>query len=588
MPAAVHATKTINTKFLLFHWHARVCLRMIDQPSALPTVVTQAAPDSGRARVEIETALDVFDAAVEQFPKRPAVQFCGASLSYSDLGRKVQQRTALLRRLGVGPGVRLGLLLPNCPAVLIYTFAAYAVGATVVPVDPSLPSQTVMELLESAHVTCLVVSDQAMGIDVSDLLQNRAIERVIVVGYAQFLPMAAAAKLRLSQPFKRARSAVMGNSVVCLERDLLVDDRVEAVATKGLMPRRSAPSDCALLVALAADATIAYSLSHAQLMTNVRQLSAALPQLQSGSEAVLAAVPLSHPFALIAAVHVAIGRAAEIIIPSDMTPQTIAAAVKRNPPSVVASAPPVLAALLASGRLPSGALSRLRFGLSVGAPAPKHLHDAFAALTTAPLLQSYGVQAAFAGATRATDPRLPLGGWGLEQTSIVVRDLADRTRDVPRGERGEICVSGPQFADTKPRPDTAWVPTGDLGLIDTDGRIVLVDRVEDLIVAAGYLIYPGRIEDALLQHPDIVEAAVIGVSDGRRGNAPKAFVVTKRGAAITERDLRLHLAGRISKIEMPADLDFCTQLPHTSLGLVCKHTLRRQEQARQRGSARAL
>ena len=108
----------------------------------------------------------------------------------------------------------------------------------------------------------------------------------------------------------------------------------------------------------------------------------------------------------------------------------------------------------------------------------------------------------------------------------------------------------------------------------------MVDRVEDLIVAAGYMIYPSRIEDALLEHSNVTEAAVIGVSDGRRGNAPKAFVVLQRGIAVTERDLRLHLATRISKIEMPADIDFCTSLPRTAFGFVCKATLRRQEAGR--------
>jgi long-chain acyl-CoA synthetase len=154
-----------------------------------------------------------------------------------------------------------------------------------------------------------------------------------------------------------------------------------------------------------------------------------------------------------------------------------------------------------------------------------------------------------------------------------------------------LCISGPQV----PRAGhvspnlSAFVATGlhagdlrtgDLATLDAAGRIVVIDRVEDLIVAAGYVIYPRRIEAALLEHPGVSDAAAIGIDDGRRGQAPKAFVVLKRGLAITERDLRLFLADRISKIEMPADIDFTTRLPRTPYGLVCKMTLRRQEAAR--------
>jgi long-chain acyl-CoA synthetase len=115
-----------------------------------------------------------------------------------------------------------------------------------------------------------------------------------------------------------------------------------------------------------------------------------------------------------------------------------------------------------------------------------------------------------------------------------------------------------------------------LGAVDMEGQVFVVDRIEDMIVAAGYLIYPRRIEAALCEHPGVTEASVIGIGDIRRGQAPKAFVVLRRGFAVTERDLRLHLANRVSKIEMPSDIDFCSVLPRLPSGTVCKATLRMQ------------
>lgn len=525
--------------------------------------------------------LDQIEQAFARYTLRPALRFQGKTQSYRDLEQRVQERAGVLRRMGLSPGVTLGLLLPNCPAIVSYTLAAFSVGATVALLDPSAPdvdlAASVAELGIRHLVTCDLASVHAK---VEPLLQH-GIEQVVVIAYVTMLPMTTGAKLRLLQSHKLARIPAAHPQTI-IERDLLADQRDETVARAGATPRRAAADDIALRSRPSLQGPTALSTQRG-LATNVRQLLEALPELGGGSERLVAALPLSSPASFTLAVLVGLVRGAEIVIAADFAPSSLAARMRDAPPTILIVTPPILDALLTHPEGGGAGLGQLRYAVTVGAPAPVRLHHAFAAVSGAPLLQSWAVAAAasFAALTRADDAAVPLGGHCLALSRVMVRDLADPSREVPRGERGELCVAGPQIAPGL-ASGNGYLPTGDLGLVDGEGRIVLVDRVEDLIVAAGYLIYPRRIEAALLEHPGIEAAAIIGVDDGRRGNAPKAFVVARRGQAITERDLRLHLESRISRIEMPADIDFCARLPHTSSGFVCKPTLRRQEAVRQR------
>ena len=174
----------------------------------------------------------------------------------------------------------------------------------------------------------------------------------------------------------------------------------------------------------------------------------------------------------------------------------------------------------------------------------------------------------------------------MVDTAIEIRDPATGT-PLPAGERGEVCVRGPQvMAGYYNRPgDTAAVftegalRTGDIGYLDADGYLFLVDRIKDIILCGGYNVYPRVLEDALYEHPAVLEATVIGVSDAYRGQAPKAFVVLRPGAAATPEALRQHLAGYVSKIEMPREVVIRDSLPKTMVGKLSKKELVAESEA---------
>jgi long-chain acyl-CoA synthetase len=175
---------------------------------------------------------------------------------------------------------------------------------------------------------------------------------------------------------------------------------------------------------------------------------------------------------------------------------------------------------------------------------------------------------------------------------ISLRDLADPTKEVPLGERGELCVSGPQVMkgywkrpeETATQFVGSFLRTGDVAVMDEQGFFYIVDRIKDLIICSGYNVYPRRVEEAIYEHPAVEEVTVIGVPDQYRGEAPKAFVKLKQGMTATKEDILQHLLPKLSRIELPSEIEFRDQLPKTMIGKLSKKELR-QEQAQRKATA---
>jgi len=184
-------------------------------------------------------------------------------------------------------------------------------------------------------------------------------------------------------------------------------------------------------------------------------------------------------------------------------------------------------------------------------------------------------------------------GVPLAGTVVSLRDLADPTKEVPVGEKGEICIKGPQVMlgyykrpeDTAEQMVGEFLRTGDVARMDEDGYFFIEDRIKDLIISSGFNVYPRRVEEAIYEHPAVAEVTVIGIPDKKRGEAPKAFVRLKPGASVTVPELCDHLAARISKIEMPAEIEFRDELPKTMIGKLSKKELKAEEAAKRRQMA---
>jgi long-chain acyl-CoA synthetase len=236
-------------------------------------------------------------------------------------------------------------------------------------------------------------------------------------------------------------------------------------------------------------------------------------------------------------------------------------------------------------------MSSIRLCISGGAPLPVETRQRFIALTGCALMEGYGLSETSPVVSFTPPGRdykdgsvgLPVAG-----TLVEIRDPADATRILPTGERGEICIRGPQVmrgywgrqADTDQVMIDGALRTGDIGYLDDEGYLFLVDRIKDVIIAGGYNIYPRVLEEALYQHPAVRDAVVIGVPDMYRGQAPKAFVTLHEGSTATAAGLRDFLKDYVSKIELPREVEIRAELPKTMVGKLSKKELVAEELAK--------
>jgi long-chain acyl-CoA synthetase len=332
-------------------------------------------------------------------------------------------------------------------------------------------------------------------------------------------------------------------------------------------------------------------LTHANVYVNVQQVSSASPDLVDGVERVFGVLPFFHVFALTVVMNLGIAHAAEIIIMPRFALDDALKLIDKTKPTIMPGVPTLFNAIMNHPQIGDFDLSSLKFCLSGGAALPIEVKQRFEAVTGCKVVEGYGLSESspvvtcnpLEGPVKPGSIGMPLPG-----TVISLRDLGDPTKEVPVGEKGEICISGPQVMlgyykrpqDTAEQMVDGFLRTGDVARMDEQGFFFIEDRIKDLIISSGFNVYPRRIEEAIYEHPSVAEVTVIGIKDKKRGEAPKAFVRLKPGMSVTVPELCEHLAARISKIEMPSAIEFRDELPKTMIGKLSKKELKAEEAAK--------
>jgi long-chain acyl-CoA synthetase len=334
-------------------------------------------------------------------------------------------------------------------------------------------------------------------------------------------------------------------------------------------------------------------LTHANVYVNVQQVAAWAPDLKEGQERVLGILPFFHVFALTVVMNFGVAKGAEIIIMPRFSLDDALHLIDKTKPTVMPGVPTLFNAIMNHPKIKNFTLSSLKFCLSGGAPLPIEVKQRFEAVTGCNVVEGYGLSETSPVVTcNPLEGPLKVGSIGLPLpgTTISLRDLADPTKEVAPGEKGEICIAGPQVMlgyykrpqETADQTVGNYLRTGDVARMDEDGFFYIEDRIKDLIISSGFNVYPRRIEEAIYEHPAVAEVTVIGIKDAKRGEAPKAFIRLRPGQACSEHDIFEHLKSRISKIEMPALVEFRDELPKTMIGKLSKKELKAEEEKRAR------
>ncbi len=531
---------------------------------------------------------DMLDATVARHGARPAIDFMGRVTRYTDLARSVDRATAGLQALGVVKGTRVALCLPNTPYYPILFFATLKAGGIVVNVNPLYVERELRHLLVDSGAqiiaTCDIPDIQARVLAVAAEL---GLDHVITCPMADVLPRLKSIAYRLLRRSDIAPPPPSSPRHVTFAA-LLAPGK----APKPL-PVPVTPDDVAVLQYTGGTTGLpkAAMLTHDNLVSNADANLAHTGGDDTGADRILGVLPLFHVFALTTVLGAAVRIGAMMILMPRFDLHQTLEIIARTKPTYFPAVPTIFGAIAKLAETQTIDLSGIKTCISGGAALPAEVRHSFEALTGATLVEGYGLSEAspiitcnpIGGLNKPGSAGLPFPG-----TTIEIRDRDDPAKLLPRGENGEICVRGPQvmkgYWDQPAETANAFIDgalrTGDVGHLDADGYLFIVDRIKDLILCGGYNVYPRVIEEALYEHPAVVEAVVIGIPDAYRGQSPKAFVTLNAPGAATPDELRNFLRDKVSKIELPREVEIRESLPKTLIGKLSKKELVEEERIR--------
>jgi len=533
---------------------------------------------------------DLLDHAVEAHGAWPAVDFMGRRWTYAEIGALSRRAARGLQDLGVVKGMRVGLCLPNTPYYVICYFAILRIGAVVVNFNPLYTEREMAHQVTDSGCEVMIATDLALCLPkLEPLVGTTCLKRVVVCPFADVLP---AFKRRAFLLFKRADIAHEPHDL----RYARFENLIARDAPLDQVER--SPHDLAVLQYTGGTTGVPKGamLSHANLAANSAQMIAHVGHMPDKQERTLGVLPLFHVFALTTVLNYSVDTAAEMILLPRFEMKSFLATAKRTKPTQFFGVPTLYTAL--NGQQLHGEFDNVRVCISGGAPLPLEVRREFEEKTGVNVVEGYGLSEA--SPIIACNPlegtvKDNSCGPAFPGTSLEIRDPNELHRTCRPGEKGEVCARGPQimkgYWNRPEESDRTFIygalRTGDIGYLDEDGYLFLVDRIKDVILCGGYNVYPRIIEEALYEHPMVWEAAVIGVPDAYRGQSPKAFVALHPGDILDEETLLAFLRERLNKIEIPSSIEFRESLPKTMIGKLSKKDLAAEETLRRSGGQAA-
>jgi long-chain acyl-CoA synthetase len=551
------------------------------------------------AEVEIpELTVDgLLRRAAERFPDRDAMIFYGARTSFRLLDQAVDRFAGYLGAIGLVPGDRVSLHLPTSPAFVIAFLGTLRAGCISVPMSPLLVEREVEVLFRQTRPRLSVAMDilvprvagarTALGDLLAPPSGGEAASGILATGIKDSLPI----PIRWLYPFKMRRehrwhpvahSTSMPNFFRALQAQPPI--RVESVAHH---------TDPAVLQPTGGTTGTpkAATLTHRNLVANAVQCTSTLVKDDDGKPAsIMCALPYFHIYGLTVALDFALQLGfTQILLPRFVVPETLEA-IRRHRPRLFPGAPSFYASLLNDPHLGRYDLSSIEACISGSAPLPWAVQEQFEALSHGRVSEGYGLTEA-APVTHVNpvhgEHRPGTVGLPLPSTDAQVRDVETGRRTLLPGEIGELWVRGPQVmagywerpAETAAVLRDGWLRTGDLASMDQDGYFRIVDRLKDLIIVSGANVFPREVDEVLIGHPDVLEAATIGVPDPVKGEVVKSYVVLREGAITTPSDLITYCRANLSRYKTPTVIEIRDGLPRTGLGKLLRRNLREEDAA---------
>ena len=537
-----------------------------------------------------EPVTAALDRAAAEHPARVALDFMGAVTTYGSLARQVARAAEALREVGVRPGDRVGIVLPNCSSHVVAFYAVLRLGAIVVEHNPTYTAEELAHQLSDSGATTVIVWEKATAAVLS-IRDRTALRTVIVVDMSRDLPTIKRAALHLPVRAARRVRASMRSRV---RRDSGVLRWAKLVqAPRPLPADHPGPSSDDIAVLQYTGGTTGTPkgavLRHRHLVSDAVE-SAAWTQHRDAEETVIAALPFFHAFGLTLFLTYSIRLAATIVIFPRFDVEQVLEAQRRRPATFFPGVPPMFERLAAAAREQGVDLTSIKQSISGAMSLPIETARAWEDITGGLLLEGYGLTETspiVLGNPMTAARRPGLLGIPFPSTYMLVVDPEDPTVEVPVGERGELLVSGPQVFDGYwERPEETsqvlielqgrtWLRTGDIVVVEDGGFARLVDRIKEVIITGGFNVYPSQVEEQLRGMPGIKDVAVVGVPGGDLGEKVVAAIVLAEGVTKIELSaVRAWSEQRLARYAFPRDLVVLTELPRSQIGKVLRRVVR--------------
>ena len=519
--------------------------------------------------------------SAKNYPNNVALDLMGKKITFRELDSLANRFAAALKNMGVGRGDKVAMILPNVPQIVIASHAAWRLGAVVVMNNPLYTDRELEHQLKDSGSKVAVAFDLLVP-RILNLRSKTRIESVVSCHIKDYLPFP------LKQLFPLVKKG-MHRSTAPGEGAVDFTDLLRQPATP---PGDKVEwGDLAALLYTGGTTGVSKGvmLTHANLSVNVQQTSAMLWDAEEGKETVIGILPFFHSAGFTVGMNQCVYRGWHHVLVPKPDLEILINCVKKYKPAIFGCVPTMYVGLLNHPKLPpKSELGFIKGSVSGAAPLAMETIREWDKRVGAQIIEVYGMT--------EMSPMATSNPWGamckagsvgvpLSDTDCRIVDVETGEKDLDAGQSGEILLKGPQqMTGYYNRPDETagslrdgWFYTGDVGYMDEDGYLYIVDRTKDMIIAGGFNIYPREIDEVLYEHPKVQEACTIGLPDPYRGETVKAFIVVKDGESLTAEEVTAYCREKLTAYKVPKQIEFRDDLPKSVIGKVLRRELREME-----------
>ena len=530
------------------------------------------------------TVSEALSKSAKDFPDHPALNYMGKIITYEQLEKLVNAFARTLKAMGVKPGDKVSVCLPNIPQAIIANYAIFKIGAATVMNNPLYTERELAYQLNDSD-SKIIITLTLLVPRIEKIQSKTKIEKIIACHIHSYLPFPKKQLFPLVK--KDMYRKIIPTDTVKIFKDLI--DKQPGTPINN----ESKWDEVGALIYTGGTTGVSKGvmLTHSNLSCNVQQFKAWFPDLQKGEESLVGNFPVFHSAGFTAVQNFSIWQAYEIILVPRPEPAINIEIIKKYKPTFLPGVPTIFVGLLADPAFRKLDFSSIKGFFSGAAPLAADTIRDLKSLTGADMCEVYG--------STENSPVVSVTPWGgkikpgtvgcpVPDTDVKIVDIETGKKEMPAGEEGEIIIKGPQIMkgyynkpeETEKVLKDGWFFSGDIGKFDEDGYLSIVDRKKDMIIAGGYNIYPVELDNILFDHPKILEACTIGVPDEYRGETVKAFIVPKKDEQLTKEEVISYCKKNMAAYKVPKQFEFVEELPKSAVGKILRRELRDMELAK--------